>query len=261
MDTDSRMDSDLRALADATTRGLPTIDDSARALARARARRKGRIMEKLRKPMWMTLATAAVVLFALLFPVPYTRSLGYELTVRGADGHEVHVRVATRDRAQAERRAAELRQHGAAVAVAARTQRVWGSVFAMAKEKLLHIEVTLAGKSEEEVAADIRAQLTAAGWNANEVQVERKDGESRVQFSADDGNGRKVQVVRHVTGGGDTKMDFDLAEIDQEREPGMTDAQLRDKILKQLEAHGMSGDVKVDGANVEVHAQRRIQVR
>ena len=40
----------------------------------------------------------------------------------------------------------------------------------------------------------------------------------------------------------------------------MTDAQLRDKILKQLKARGLDGDVTVEGNRIEVRAKREMEV-
>ena len=158
--------------------------------------------------------------------------------------------------AQAERRAAELRTHGATVTVAARTERVWGSVYAMAKEKLLDVHVDLDGKTDAQVADDIRSQLAAGGWTADDVQVQRSADGSSVEIDAQDGAGRQMKVVRKASGGNEKHLDFQVGGLDDEREPGMTDAQLRDKILKQLKARGLDGDVTVEGNSIEVRAKR-----
>jgi RNA polymerase sigma factor (sigma-70 family) len=73
---------------------------------------------------------------------------------------EVAIRLPTHDPAQAQRRAALLRRQGATVTVVPRKERVWGSVYAMAKEKLLHVEINLKGKTEAQVIEELRAQLT-----------------------------------------------------------------------------------------------------
>ncbi|HEX9102345.1 MAG TPA: hypothetical protein VF997_09085, partial [Polyangia bacterium] len=167
-------------------------------------------------------------------------------------------RVPAKNAAQAERRAAELRVRGATVAVAARTERVWGSVYAMAKDKLLDVHVDLDGKSDAQVADDIRAQLAAGGWTADDVTVQRSADGSTVQIEAQDGNGRQMKVVRKASGGSEKNLDFQLGGLDDAREPGMTDAQLRDKILRQLAARGLDGDVVVDGDRIEIRAKRTI---
>ncbi|MCU1282602.1 MAG: hypothetical protein JWM53_6148, partial [bacterium] len=132
-------------------------------------------MSIVRKPLFATAAAAAVVVAVLVCPVPYTRTAGYELTVTSAKGRVAKVRVPAKSAAQAERRAAELRTHGATVTVAARTERVWGSVYAMAKDKLLDVHVDLDGRTDAQVADDIRAQLASGGWSADDVTVQRSD--------------------------------------------------------------------------------------
>src|SRR5262249_46571506 len=157
---------DLEALAESSARRLPSLDQTARAVADARAKPSGgRIMSIIRKPLSATAAAVAVVAAVLICPVPYTRTVGYELTVTNASGRVVRVAVAGKSAAFAERRAAELRRHGAQVAVAPRSERVWGSVYAMARDKLLDVRVDLSdGRTDAQVADDIRDQLAAGGW-------------------------------------------------------------------------------------------------
>ena len=260
--TDSRVDSDLKELAESSARGLPTLAQTARAVADARAHRTGgSIMSKIiGKPLWVTAAGIAVVAAILVCPVPYTRTVGWELTVTNPAGRVARIRVPGKSGALAERRAAELRKHGATVAVAARTERVWGSVYAMAKEQLFELHLVFDGKTDAEVADDIRSQLSAGGWTPGDVQVQRSGDSSSVEFGAEDGAGRKMKVVREASGGNEKSAEIELGGLDDEREPGMTDAQLRDKILKQLQARGLEGDVTVDGNRIEVRAKSTMEV-
>jgi hypothetical protein len=212
------------------------------------------------KPFWATAAAVAVVVAVLVCPVPYSRTVGYELTVTNAAGRVARLRIPAKTAAQAERHAAALRKHGDTVTIAARTERVWGSVYAMAKEKLLDVHVDLDGKTDQQVADDIRAQLAAGGWTADDVTVQRSADASEVQVQANDGAGRQIKVVRKASGGTEKNLDFQVGGLDTEREPGMTDDQLRDKIQKQLQARGLQGDVVVDGERVQVRAQRSMEV-
>lgn len=258
-EADSRIEADLKALADSSARGLPTLEQTARALTVARTQPTGgTIMSIVRKPLFVTALGAVAVAAILVCPVPYTRTVGWELTVTNAAGRVAKIRVPAKNAAQAERRAAELRKRGATVTVAARTERVWGSVYAMAKDKLLDVHVELNGKTDAQVADDIKSQLAAGGWTADDVQVQRSDDGSTVQVEANDGAGRQLKVVRKASGGAEKNLDFQVGGIDDEREPGMTDAQLRDKILQQLQARGLDGDVVVDGNRVEIRAKRTI---
>lgn len=261
--TDSQVASDLKELAESSARGLPTLDQTARAVTDARAQRRtgGSIMSKIvGKPFWATAAAVAVVAAVLVCPVPYSRTVGYELTVTNAAGRVAKIRVPAKNGAVAERRAAELRAHGATVVVAARTERVWGSVYAMAKEKFLDVHVDLDGKTDAQVADEIRDQLAAGGWTTDDVQVQRSADGSSVEVSAQDANGRQMKVVRKAAGGNEKNLDFQVGGLDDEREPGMTDAQLRDKILNQLKARGLDGDVTVEGSKIEVRAKKTMEV-
>jgi hypothetical protein len=258
--TDSRIEKDLAALAESSARGLPTLEQTARAVTVARTQPNGgSFMSIVRKPLFATALAVGVVAAVLVCPVPYTRTVGYELTVTSVAGRVARIRVPAKNAAQAERRAARLRTHGATVAVAPRTERVWGSVYAMAKDKLLDVHVDLDGKTDAQVADDIRAQLAGGGWSADDVQVQRSADGSTVQIEAQDGNGRQMKVVRKASGGNEKNMDFQLGGIDDEREPGMTDAQLRDKILQQLKSRGLDGDVTVDGAKIEIRAAKSVE--
>lgn len=260
MNTDEQMHHDLKALAESTTRELPTLDHTARALASARALRPGgNLMRTIRKPMLATAIGLGAVAAVLLFPVPYTRT-AYDLKLAAPGGRATVVHLPARTAAaQAERRAAALRRGGVAVTVEPRRERVWGSVYAMAKDKILHIDVAIEGKSDSEIQAQILAQLAAAGWTAGDVKVEQHDGESSVQFGADDGAGRHIEIhgQRIGDGPGGGNMQFTVGDIDETREPGMTDDQLRDKIVRQFKARGVDAEVKVDGGRIEIRAERR----
>lgn len=258
-DADRRIESDLKALAATTARGLPTLETTARDVADARAPRSGgHLMSIIRSNPWATTAVAAAVLGAVLVcPVPYTSTLGYELTVTSG-GRVATLRVPVKSAAEAERRAAALRRPGTRVSVAPRTRRVWGSVYAMAKEKLLDVRVSLDGKSDAEVADDIRAQLAGGGWTAGDVQVQRSADGSTVEIEAQDANGRQMKVVRKASGGSEKNMDFQLGGLDAEREPGMTDAELRDKILEQLEARGLQGEVTIGEHGITIRASKEL---
>src|SRR6185312_572855 len=75
-----RIESDLQALAGASARGLPNLEQTARALTVARTQPVGgRIMSIVRKPLLATALGAAVVAAILVCPVPYTRTVAYQL--------------------------------------------------------------------------------------------------------------------------------------------------------------------------------------
>ena len=54
-------------------------------------------------------------------------------------------------------------------------------------------------------------------------------------------------------------MNVEVPAIDDAREPGMTDEQLKAKIERQLRAHGFDGEVTIHGDEVEVRVRREIR--
>src|SRR5204863_2602362 len=98
-------------------------------------------------------------------------------------------------------------------------------------------------------------QLGRQGLLPGDVQVQRAGDESTVEVGAEDGAGRQLKVVRKTRGGEGEHLQLDVAALDDAREPGMTDEQLRDKILRQLRARGLEAEVVVSGDRVEVRAR------
>jgi hypothetical protein len=257
MKVDDRIDLDLKALADDSQRGLPSMERTTRALREARATRKerGDFMSMIRRKPIIATALGVVALgIGLVIPVPYSRTVGYELHVKSADGRSAILQLPAVSAAQAERRARALRERRAEVAVAPRSERVWGPVYAMASEKLFNVDVSTDGKTDEEVEAEIARQLEATGWRPSTVSFRRENGQATTEVGADDSAGRRIRVIRKTPDG--EPVDIRAGEIDEKREPGMTDEQLRQKILAQLKARGMDADVTVQGNRIEVRAHR-----
>ena len=51
-------------------------------------------------------------------------------------------------------------------------------------------------------------------------------------------------------------VEMEAGGLDETREPGMTDAQLKEKIEKQLRARGLEPNVAVNGDRIEIRAGR-----
>jgi hypothetical protein len=128
---------------------------------------------------------------------------------------------------------------------------MWGSVYAMARERLFRVDVALEGKTDAEVEDDIRTQLDRQGWAPEEVGVERTDGSTAVRLRAEDAAGRRLHLERRAPGS-PSRLQLEPIELDDTREPGMSDEQLREKILRQLRERGFDGDVRVDGEHVQI---------
>jgi hypothetical protein len=254
--TDALISTDLQQLAAATARSFPAVADTGRDLQAQLARRGQRTARRsLRKPVVVgMLATSAA---ALVVPVPYRHQVGWEATFHTGDGRDFTVHLTARSASEAERRAAALAlSMGAEVRLNPRTELVWGSVYALAKEKLFHIDVEMKGKKDADVEAEIRAQLAQQGWLAGDVAVQRGDGTTMVELGAQDGEGHHIQLMKQVNAADANRLQIEPQPIDDKREPGMTDEQLRDKISAQLRARGFNADVKVEGDRILIRATK-----
>jgi len=248
--------SDLRALGDAACRDLPDLAATRRGLQaalarRSRARRRSGL---LRSPQAGALALAAAV---LLLPIPRRHQSGWDATLRSPSGDVIEIRVAARNADEARRRAAAVaRTNDTDIYISPHLELAWSSVYAMARDRLLRIDVALEGKTDEEAAAEIRLQLVEQGWTPTDVNVSR-DAETIVHLSAEDEAGRQLRFLQRRLGAQPDHITIEQEPIDQSREPGMTDAQLREKIVAQLRERGLEGDVTVEGDRVLVRAHRQ----
>ena len=78
------------------------------------------------------------------------------------------------------------RGYGAVASVTPRRERVSGSVYAYARDIVVRVRAD--GKSDAQVAAEIRQQLADAGIGKPEVSVVRKDGRQEVTITAHPGS-------------------------------------------------------------------------
>lgn len=138
------------------------------------------------------------------------------------------------------------------VQVSERREQVSGRVYAMALDRLIQVRVDTSGKSDAEVKAEVESQLRAQGIASPTVTFERRGDEKQLSIEADTGD-RKFQVIRK-SHGDDSVVEVTVGDIDTGREPGMTDDQLKDKILRQLTAKGLTGTVTVAGDHIEIRA-------
>ncbi len=58
-------------------------------------------------------------------------------------------------------------------------------------------------------------------------------------------------------GAGAGAVEFELGGIDDAREPGMSDEQLREKIAAQMRGRGLEPEVRVESGRVEIRAHRQ----
>ncbi|HEX2573370.1 MAG TPA: hypothetical protein VH877_27725 [Polyangia bacterium] len=255
-------------------------------------------IRKLRARRGVTTVLGAVVVGAalLVVPVPYRRTVGHEVTltlddsseaqarlvsrelgrVLGADGvrlraeatpagthYAVVARTPERSRRQVERttqalvQALGVRHITAQAAINPKTEATSGSVYAMALDQVIQIRVDFTGKSDEQIAAEVRAQLEQAGITTDEVRFSREGDESELEVSGKDGD-RQLRLVQRRKGG-EGGIQLDIGGIDDKREPGMTDEQLREKIERQLQERGLTGQVEINGDEVRIKVQKQVE--
>ena len=257
MNTSDRITQDLRALGASTSRRLPSATDTARTLDEALARRAASSSPRARRRALTTVGAMALAGALLVAPVPFRHRIGWEATVRGPGGRLVTLHLQARSAEEAQKRIRVTAGQGEAlVSLEPRTELAWRTVYAMARETLLRVDVDMNGKSDAEVEAAIAAQLEAQGVTPAHVEVQRGNDSSFVAVGLDDPEGRHVEMVQQKAGPGADRVDLEVEPIDETREPGMTDEQLRDKLVKQFRARGMDAEVTVEGDHVEVRAHK-----
>jgi hypothetical protein len=242
-----------------------------------------------------TVATAAIALALLLVPISYERTVGHLVTVSlsGAtlgeekiheivtdlssslgteavrvsmfgDGYLIKVSSPIRSRAKVEAAAAGLSKSlarggmGAEVSVTPRVERVTGNVYAAARWTFVDLSVRRSGRSAQQVEEDLRAQLSAAGYENPQVSVDLGGDETSIRIeSTSEQGGETRQRIRKVTRKGDGgDFDVQLKDLDYQPEPGMTDEEIRQDILRELASQGM-GEAEVTVENGEI----RVEVR
>ena len=162
---------------------------------------------------------------------------------------------ALKQQAQAQGQALE-----ASTQIEPRRERVESRVYAAALAALIEIRVDTTGKTDRQVEDEIRDQLSRAGATPKDVQFERKADGTHLTIEAESA-GRMVKVIRHTKddgSGSPSEVAVKVEELDDTREPGMTDDQLRDKIKRQLEARGMTATVTVTGDHIEVRGEKHV---
>jgi hypothetical protein len=254
---------------------------------------------KMRPWLATALGTAAVALVLLFIPVSYDRLIGSELTLRlgsaeiapgalreiasdlrtklGAEEIRVEADPAGGTTLTAEipdaswRRVSSLavdytrglagRGIQAAPHVRPRFEKVHGNVYA-AIGNLAEIRIQTEGKSNQEIAAEIRSQLLAAGLADATVEVNRQDGHTQIMIgvsktaAGDEGAGEECCSIPRITLDGEEPADPQTprCEIRVKRTEGMTDQQVIDDVTRQLREQGVN--------NAEVYFENgRIQIR
>ncbi len=136
-----------------------------------------------------------------------------------------------------------------------------GVVFAATQGALFSLWVDTTGKSAAQVEDEVHGKLVDEGLEPTDVEFRRDDdGNTRLDIEARTADEREIRLVhkdkRSGDGHGDGVIRMEPPRLDTEREPGMSDEELRDKILDQIAALGLDGEVEVDGEDVEVRIRK-----
>ena len=261
-------------------------------------------LRKTKMRPWLTtaLGTAAVALALLFVPISYNRLIGSELTLRlgnteiapgtireiasdlranlGAEKIRVEADAANGTTLIAEipdaswRRVARLaldytrglaeRGIPAAPRVRPRFEKAHGNVYA-AIAGLVEIRIQTEGKSDQEIAAEIRGQLLAAGMSDATVEVSRQDGQTQlrveVQKTKDGGEGEgeeccpEFRITLDGEEPGEPQIQTEKVQVRVQRTEEMTDQDVIDDVQRQLHEQGVS-DAEVYFENGKIQIRR-----
>lgn len=245
---------------------------------------------KSRPRLVSILGVCAVAAVLLVIPIRYQRTVGHriDLTVSGQALEQVGIERLTGDVGQVTRARAlevsqaagggavlgiemlatsEERAERVAAALVARlrertftaearvspiTETVSGNVYAMVRDRIIVIDVDTEGKTDQEVEDEIRAQLLDEGVADPDVKY-HSDGAKAVVRVQGEHEGKSFDLV-HKTLGDEREpgVRMEIGWPDISRDEGMTDEELEQKILRQLEERGLSGEVDIQGGEVRV---------
>lgn len=142
--------------------------------------------------------------------------------------------------------------------VRARTERVSTNVYAYARSRAVELRITSSGRTPAEIEADIRAQLAAAGLQNSQVQVTQEGDQTQVQIQTDAAAGEGEQKFDlKLSGRGDQPLDASLNRFAVERKPGMTDADVKSEVERQMREAGVDGRVTVEDGRINIEVEKR----
>ena len=233
------------------------------------------------KGRWIGLAGAAAVAAILLFvPISFDKTVGHEVhaeLMAGPAGAEelgwaadqagtafesgrimvragqdaslnLSVRVQERIRERVVSRVAQfatdLAEHGIAAdfTITPVRERITANIYAAAANSLRTIRVDTEGRSAEEIAADLRAQLADAGLDDAQINVSMEGNCKRICVRAEGAEGHDLPNIECGDGGAPEG----CALLKIERTEEMSDTDVIAEIERQLASQGLSGTVTLD---------------
>lgn len=134
-----------------------------------------------------------------------------------------------------------------------------GAVFATTQGGVISFWVDGENMTDDEVENEIEQQLLEGGMQDPNVEVRRNGNKTTVKVDGTQGD-RQIRLVKKEKGGDSSVIQMHHEPLDTEREPGMTDDQLADKIRAQLTARGMTNaNVHVNGDEIRVRVKQEVE--
>jgi hypothetical protein len=137
-------------------------------------------------------------------------------------------------------------------------ERVSSNVYAYAMGKAIELRVERAGKTTAQMEADIRAQLEAAGIENPQVTVTQEGDKTNVTVEAKSSNPadaeREIKLELHA--GGTYDMQASVNRFEVKRTPGMTDADVKAEVERQMREAGVQGDVTVTNGQIQIQVRK-----
>jgi preprotein translocase subunit SecF len=144
------------------------------------------------------------------------------------------------------------------VEVTPQKERVSSNMYALAMDRAIELNIDRTGKTPAQIEADIRAQLEAAGIQNPQVQVTQEGNQTQVQIHANssDPQAGERQFNVNLKGDGTDPMHAQLHRFEVKRTPGMTDADVRADIERQMREAGVQGTVTVENGKVQIKVDK-----
>ena len=225
-----------------------------------------------------TLLAVCVLAFVVLVPLPYNRTVGFDLKISGlpqsfsdqafSDGLKalgyknpqininaspagISLTVKNLPSKSAAREIEMLVADGTdqnlKVEIIPIVETVSGSLYAQARQKMVEIEVDGTGKTDEQIKAEIKAKLAEQGID-NGI----------VYFRTDSDSTRHIEMKLNIEENGPDSMHHGLTHDIEIQTDGKTDAEIEAEVKARLEAQGQRNP-KVT-ITTDSNGQRKIEI-
>lgn len=154
--------------------------------------------------------------------------------------------------------AAELkaRHIEAEATVSAVTSKVQGNVYAMAMSRVINVNVNTNGKSDTQIADEIKAQIQAAGFEATSVEYSTEGNKRTIKIVNENNdpnaphNDAEAPEINLTLDGQAPPPDAHKVKLEIQNQPGDTDEVIRRRVVDQLKAQGMDAEVVVTNGKI-----------